>query len=222
MDAAFGLVDAVLDGLPPKILDLGGGTGSVCRKALGRWPGADVTLLDLDPVLTTIARETLPPTAGIVAADLDTPAWIGALPHREYDAALAVMALHYLPPGRLTALYAEIASVLRDGGLLVVLDHMPEPGLAALARRLRHRVSDASASDWDSWWARAAADPALGRAAAARTAVLAGRTSTEWTPPAAWHVDALHAAGYTEAGTGWRHGTHAAVVAVAGTAVEKR
>lgn len=222
VNAAFDLVDAVADGVPPKILDLGGGTGSVCRKALDRWLGAGPTLLDLDPVLTTIARETLPPSVRLVTADLDTPAWTAALPHREYDAALAIMAVHYLPPGRLTALYTEIAGVLRHGGLLVVLDHMPEPGLPTLSGRLRHRVSDADAPDWRSWWARASADPALGQAAAARTALLEGRASAEWTPPASWHVDALRDAGYAEVGTGWRHGTHAAVVAVAGDAAEKR
>ncbi|GAA1980483.1 class I SAM-dependent methyltransferase [Amycolatopsis minnesotensis] len=216
--AAFDLIDAVVDGGRPEILDLGGGTGSLCRSALARWPGAGTTLLDLDPVLMTIARETLPPAARLVTADLDTAAWTGALPHREYDAVVAVMALHYLPPGRVTALYAEIAGVLRGGGLLVVLDHMPDPGLPALSGRLRHRLSDADASNWNSWWTRAAADPVLGPAAAARTALLADRPSAEWTPPTAWHIDALRAAGYAEAGTGWRHGTHAAVVAVAGTA----
>ena len=38
--------------------------------------------------------------------------------------------------------------------------------------------------------------------------------SAEWTPPAAWHIDALRMAGFAEAGILWRGGPDAAVIAV--------
>ena len=38
--------------------------------------------------------------------------------------------------------------------------------------------------------------------------------SPEWNPPATWHLDALRAAGFTEAGVLWRGGADAAVAAL--------
>ena len=40
------------------------------------------------------------------------------------------------------------------------------------------------------------------------------RHSHEWTPPAAWHLNALREAGFAEAGILWRGGTDAAIAGV--------
>jgi trans-aconitate methyltransferase len=217
IQAVLDLVEAAVDTTSPRILDLGGGTGSVGRRAIARWPQARVTLLDIDPVLMAIA-EVGPPGLDVVRSDLRQPGWTTGLPDREFDAVLAVMALHYLPPDRLAAVYAEVAGVLRPGGLLVAVEHMPDPGLPRLSRRILERAaaSHRDGPGWDDWWARAAADPVLGPAWHERAMTLTDLPSAEWTPPAAWHVEALEAAGYAEVGLGWRHGPQAAVVAVAG------
>jgi SAM-dependent methyltransferase len=216
VDAVLDLVEASTGGRAPRILDLGGGTGSVCQRALARWPRADLTLLDLDPVLMAIAATHLPATVHLTRADLRQAGWAARLPHQCYDAVVAVMALHYLPADRLTILYREVASVLRPGGLVINLDRMPDPGLPGLSGRTTewHRASRPAGPGWDEWWALVAADPALGPAMAERSTLFAGQQSAEWTPAATWHLRALRAAGYIEVGVGWRHGVEAAVVAV--------
>ncbi len=215
VQAVLDTVDACLDHRHPKVLDLGGGTGSVGHEVLGRWPDASYSLLDLDPVLTSIAREHLPPHTDLIHADLHDPGWSQHLPHHRYDTVLAVMTVHYLPPERLTQLYAEIRDVLRPGGLLIVLDHMPEPGLATVNARMRHRAGDPPrpSMSWREWWDGVAADPFLGPIVAERAEIMRGQTSAEWNPPAHWHVDTLRASSYGEAGVAWRHGADAAVVA---------
>src|SRR3954466_12961825 len=104
--AMLDAVAAVTDGERPRVLYLAGGTGTISLRALDRFPDAQVTVLDQDPVLLALAEATLRGRAHIVAADLGTPAWTRALPHRDYDAVLTATALHWLPADRLTVLYA--------------------------------------------------------------------------------------------------------------------
>ncbi|MEU4400860.1 class I SAM-dependent methyltransferase [Micromonospora orduensis] len=215
-------VDAVLDGRPPRLLDLAGGTGSISLRTLARFPGAEVTVVDLDPALLAIAGASLGDRATIVTADLGTPDWRAALPHDGYDAVLTATALHWLPAERLSALYAELRDVLRPGGVFVNADHMPEDTLPELTKRLMERARDrrdarygaGSVLSWSQWWERAGADPALAPLVAQRHAIYPTGHSPEWNPPASWHLAALTAAGYREVGTLWRGGPDAAVAAL--------
>lgn len=115
---------------------LAGGTGTISLRTLNRFRGAEVTVLDQDPVLLALAAASLDGRGQIVAADLATPAWTADLPHRRYDAVLTATALHWLPSQRLTALYAEIRDLLRPGGIIANADHMPDDGLPGLTKRL--------------------------------------------------------------------------------------
>lgn len=70
--------------------------------------------------------------------------------------------MHWLPPDALAPTYAEVASVLRPGGLLVNGDHLSEdeatsPTLVRLGRALIEREEQRRAPDghdetWNSWW----------------------------------------------------------------------
>src|SRR5690349_18903229 len=177
--AVLDVVDAVTDGAAPRVLDLAGGTGSISLRTLARFPGADVTLLDLDPVLLAIASASLGDRATIVTADLNRPEWTSALPHTRFDAILTATALHWLTPERLSTLYAEAKRILRPGGVLVNADHMPDDGLPGLTERLVARADatrDAryaagAVLSWRDWWDRLAGDPALGPPLEERRAV---------------------------------------------------
>jgi SAM-dependent methyltransferase len=57
--AMLDAVAAITDGRPPRLLDLAGGTGTIALRALARFPEADVTVLDQDPVLLAIAGASL-------------------------------------------------------------------------------------------------------------------------------------------------------------------
>ena len=217
--AMLDAVDAVTDGAPPRVLDLAGGTGTISLRALARFPGAAATVLDQDPVLLSLARRSLAGRATVVAADLGEPRWTDALPHGDYDAVLTATALHWLPADRVAALYAEIRAVLRSGGILVNADHMPDDTMPLLTKRLmaradthRHaRYRAGAALPWREWWERAAADEDLAPLVRERETIYQADHNQEWTPPAKWHVDALTAAGYAEAGILWRSGADAAV-----------
>jgi trans-aconitate methyltransferase len=221
--AMLDAVEAVGDGGPPRLLDLAGGTGTIALRTLARFPGADVTVLDQDPVLLAIADASLRDRGTIIDTDLSDPSWRGKLPREGFDAVLTATALHWLPAERVAALYGEIREVLRPGGVFANADHMPDERLPALSGKLRDharsvreaRYAAGAATSWQDWWQIVAADDFLAPKAAERERIYPStRHSHEWTPPAAWHVDALRSAGFTESGVLWRGGTDAVVVGV--------
>ncbi|MGY6655316.1 class I SAM-dependent methyltransferase [Amycolatopsis sp. TRM77291] len=200
------LVASRCDGAAPRVLDVGGGTGTLCSRLLERLPGAEVTLVDLDPVMLAIAGASLPSSVEVVPADLRDPDWVTRLPDGGYDAVLAAMALHYLPPARLTELYTELAGLVRAGGFVATVDDMPDAGAVV-------PTSDDGGTSWNAWWEQAAADPVLGPAVVERARLFGDSPSAEWHPPAAWHLRALGADPVEEPAVVWRDGVQAAVVA---------
>ncbi len=226
------LIDAVEAGTgrhDPLVLDLGCGPGSLAVRLLDRLPGSTVVAVDADPLLLALGHTAYGSRAGLRFADCDLrlPGWSGALPlARPADAAVSTTALHWLPEKALRALYAELAAVLRPGGLLLDGDHFAEDerampvitrlGDELIEREERRRFPHGHTETWSGWWAAAAADPELGRLAAERERLgldaehhgsPSGRLST--------HVAALRAAGFSEIGTLWQRGSNRLLCAVA-------
>jgi SAM-dependent methyltransferase len=226
--AVLDTVEAIAESSEPRLLDLAGGTGSITLRALARFPRLRATLVDLDPVLLTIAEATLlertvdRSRTAVVAADLNEPRWVDTLPHRPYDAVVTATALHWFTPERLTVLYGEIRDVLRPGGVFINADHLPDDALPALTERLlahagrrqEARFAAGSALSWRAWWERVATDPVLAPLVEKRAQIYPAGHSAEWNPPASWHIEALRKAGFREAGLIWRGGTDAAVAAL--------
>jgi SAM-dependent methyltransferase len=218
------MLDAVeaVGGRAPRVLDLAGGTGSISLRTLRRFPAGATTLVDVDPVLLTIARGSLDDRTAVVSANLRTPDWLAALPQGSYDAVLTATALHWLPADRVAALYAEVHDLLRPGGVFVNADHMPDEGLPGLTEKLgdlarerrEARYAAGAVLSWEAWWDHVAKDPTLGPLVERRNAVFANRDHTEWTPAATWHLDALRTAGYAEVGLLWRGADDAAVAGI--------
>lgn len=217
------LIDAVEEGAgrpDPLVLDLGCGPGSLAVRLLARLPEATVVAIDADPVLLALGRAASAELPGLrfAEADLRVPGWSQSLGlDREPDAAVSTTALHWLTEQALAALYAEVAGVLRPGGLLLDGDHMREdetvvPTLVRLGRALiereeRRRAPGGRTESWTGWWAAVAADPVLAPLVAARQRLgldsehhgsAAGRLSVQ--------VGALRAAGFAEVGTLWQRG----------------
>jgi SAM-dependent methyltransferase len=188
-----------------------------------RFPQAQVTLVDVDPALLAIAQGVLgdDPRAQIVRADLADPGWAESLPIAGHDAVVTANSLHWLDEATLRRVYADLALLVRPGGVVCNADPMPPDGvdglIAALgqrADRLRTKLPEGEL-DWEGWWQAAAADPVLAPLVAERNRRFGGETHPpDFTPPLAWHVAALRAAGFTEAGCVWRHGEAAVVAAV--------
>ncbi|MBT2384615.1 trans-aconitate 2-methyltransferase [Streptomyces sp. ISL-11] len=205
-----------------RILDLACGTGSISARLLERFPRASSTGVDLDPALLTIARGTFAGDSRVefVTADLKDPNWTRKLPHDSYDAVLTATALHWLHSGPLRTLYGQLAGLVREGGVLMNADGMPDestPRINAAERALRHarmdRAKAGGALDWSEWWQLAAADPVLAGPTAERFAIY-GEHADGDTPSAAWHARTLREAGFAEARPVWCSPSDAMVLAL--------
>lgn len=248
------LIDAVEEGAgrpDPLVLDLGCGPGSLAVRLLDRLPAAIVVAVDADPLLLALGRAAWadrlagraadsaadaaagPGAAGaggLRFADLDlrVPGWSGALGlGRPADAAVSTTALHWLPPDALARMYAEVATVLRPGGLLLNGDHLAEDkrtaptlvrlGKALIEREEQRRAAPGPRETWTDWWDAVTADPELAGLAQER-ARRAVESEHHGSPSGRMdvHVAALRAAGFTEIGTLWQRGDNRLLCAVLG------
>jgi len=133
------LIDAVEAGAgrdDPLVLDLGCGPGSLAVRLLNRMPAARVVAVDSDPLLLALGRAAHGGLAGLRLADQDLrqPGWADRLGlERAVDAAVSTTALHWLDAAQLRAMYAELVTVLRPGGLMLGGDHLKEDPAAVPA-----------------------------------------------------------------------------------------
>jgi SAM-dependent methyltransferase len=224
------LIDAVAAAAgrdDPLVLDLGCGPGSLAARLLDRLPAATVVAVDADPVLLALGRAAVGrPGLRFADQDLREPGWAAALGlDRPADAAVSTTALHWLAQGELAALYAELATALRPGGVLINGDHLADdaPTLARLGDALldaeRQRQYPAGPPEqpenWTDWWAAVLADPVLAGPAARRGD--RSRLPAHHTAQSEFlemHVAALRAAGFSEIGTIWQHGASRLLCAV--------
>lgn len=209
------MVEALV-GPEPRVLDLACGTGSISDRVLKRFPGARTTGVDLDPALLTIARGHFAdePRASFVTADLTDPRWPERLPDRTYDAVLTATALHWLRTDALHTLYGQVAGVVREGGVFLNADHMPDEGtprineaVHTLDRARRERAKGSGEHDWADWWQLVAQDDVLGGPAAERFRILgnpvAGDHADGEVQSSDWHARTLREHGFAEARPVW-------------------
>lgn len=227
------LIDAVQDGTgrkDPLIIDLGCGPGSLSDRLLDRIPEATIVAVDADPVMLALARAAHDGRPGLrfACVDLRHPGWAAKLNlDRPADAAVSTTALHWLTPQALAAVYAELAPLLRPGGLLLNGDHLEEDesvspvlarlGADLLAREDQRRFPDGHAETWTGWWDAIATEPALTAELAEREAWRDHAAHHGWgSRLLATHITALRDAGFTEAGTLWQRGENRLLCAVRG------
>ncbi|MGW0732918.1 class I SAM-dependent methyltransferase [Streptomyces sp. NPDC002851] len=215
------MVEALV-GPEARVLDLACGTGSITDRLLRRFPDASSTGVDLDPALLAIAEGTFAGDDRVtfVTADLKDPDWPAKLPYDRYDAILTATALHWLHSTDLEVLYGQLAGLVRDGGVFMNADHMPDPAtprINAADRTQRHARQAAAkaegALDWAEWWQVAAKDPVLAEPTARRFEIY-GEHADGDTPPAEWHARVLREQGFAEARTVWASPSDALVLAL--------
>ncbi len=172
---------AMLDALQAEVgrrftvLDLGSGPGSLSVRILRRFPAARADAVDYDPVVRRIGEGALGSVGGRlkwVDAKIGGPSWTSPLPHRRYDAAVSTTALHWLTRRELARLYADLARLVRPGGLFLNGDHLPwdsrDRRLSRLGARIRDirfphrgRRGDVEWGAWRRWWEDARRAPEL-------------------------------------------------------------
>src|ERR1700734_4147127 len=157
--------------LTPPVLHFGCGPDRPAVRLKQRLPRATIVGIDADPVTLALARAAHPDLR-VVDLDLRVAGWPARLGlGRPPDVGVSTSALHWLPEPQLRAFYAELASVLKPGGLLLDGDHFKmdakqTPVLARLDTALREREDGrrfpaGHAESWSGWWEAVAADPVL-------------------------------------------------------------
>ncbi len=114
---------ASLPDLSPVVIDAGVGTGGLTAEILRARPGANVTGIDGDAAMLDVARKRLGAgsTFSTMHGDFTT------VPLPPCDAIVGTLAFHHIRTHESKkAFYARCFSPLRDGGLLVSGDRMPE------------------------------------------------------------------------------------------------
>jgi ubiquinone/menaquinone biosynthesis C-methylase UbiE len=126
-----------------RLLDLACGTGRFLREVKSNYPRLSVTGLDLSPFYLDAARRALSPWSrvGFLAA----PAESTGLREASFDIVLAIYLFHELPRKQRRLVAAEIARVLKPGGLFILLDSLQvgdEPDYDGLLERFPQRLHE--------------------------------------------------------------------------------
>lgn len=211
------MLDIVAEAVPANalILDLACGPGSISARVLNRFPGMTCIAVDIDPLLIELGRLALGDHGDRVTfreADLWAPGWTDVLDGRRPDAILTSTALHWLPADVLARVYQDAARVLAPGGILMNADHLRQPEGRPLFEELSRRDDAAmqasgraaGAQSWEGWFADLVAHPHFAPLAPERERRFAGRPANP-DLSLSFHVAALRAAQFREAGSVWQH-----------------
>ena len=118
------LLAAALPHSATRIVDLGGGTGSLAEAILERFPCVSVLVRDLDHEMLAIARYRLARFGG--RAELDAGSFTDPLPPT--DAVVAAFALHHVRSLQEKAyVYQGICQAIRPGGVFLNDDAVSGP-----------------------------------------------------------------------------------------------
>ena len=126
------------------VLELGSGSGAMAAALLDRYPAIRLTATDVDPAMRAAASQRLGPYAERVEV-LDADATRLPFEDRSFDAVVSFIMLHHVIDWEQAL--AEIARVLRPGGVLVGYD-LVESALSRATHRLDrspHRMASVPA-----------------------------------------------------------------------------
>lgn len=111
---------------PERLLDLGSGDGVLAETVLDRHPGAEAVLVDFSEPMLEEAKKRFSGTdklVTLVKADFSTPDWV-ELAEKDFDAVVSGYAIHHQTDERKRAIYGEVFSLLRPGGVFLNMEHV--------------------------------------------------------------------------------------------------
>jgi tRNA (cmo5U34)-methyltransferase len=125
IDRFYGIVPEAVglahpaDGEPPRILDLGAGTGMLSAVVAEAFPEARFTLFDFSPSMLEQAREILGERAEVIAGDM-----YEGIPAGPWDAVISALAIHHMTDRGKRSVYEAVFRELRPGGVFVNAEHV--------------------------------------------------------------------------------------------------
>lgn len=134
------------------LLDVACGTGRLLSDVKSNWPKLRATALDLSPNYIEAARKTLKPWRDI--AFIEANAEQMPLSDASQDIVTAVFLFHELPPKVRPTVVAEVARVLKPGGIFVLLDSIQDgdlPGFEALTELFPQAFHEPYYESYLSW-----------------------------------------------------------------------
>jgi SAM-dependent methyltransferase len=208
---------------PITVLDLGSGPGTLTERMLRRFPKSRIVAVDTDPVLLRVGEEALQrfgKRTNWVLADLRKKSWASELPIRRFDAAVSSLALHWLEEKEVRALYRDLRTLLRPGGLLVDGDFLPASSTKSPSRSSGRRGGAGKIrsnqrgfrSEWKTWWDAVENEPSMRAVLRERHARMPGeipprRTTGPKIPLSLEaHERALRDAGFRDTTVSWEDG----------------
>ena len=115
----------LLPGRVERELDLGCGDGRLLEVVLAAHPTAEGVAVDGSPAMLEAARARFAGRSGIEVVGHDLARPLPAL--GAFDVVVSSFAIHHLEHPRVAELYAEIAGLLRPGGVFANLEHVASP-----------------------------------------------------------------------------------------------
>lgn len=209
------MMDVLRGTLPSEftVLDLGCGPGSLSARVVNQFPRARVIAVDFDPVVLTIARNTMINHKGRIRwieADLSKDDLFNALlaSYGRIDAAISTTALHWLYPSQLLTLYRNLGRCIRPGGIFANGDNMPWATTSAfhrLSKRVKRIQSKSQKLDlWKKWWRGLQKDPYFHELFRIRKSRFPDIHSRAKTLSLDFHVNALRKSGFQVADVIWQ------------------
>ena len=103
-------------GEQPRILDIGAGTGALSALLLGRYPEADLTLLDISSEMLDIAAKRFSPNEHVhlIVSDYSHEDLPGS-----YDLVCSALSIHHLETADKQQLFRRIFAALNPGGIFI-------------------------------------------------------------------------------------------------------
>jgi ubiquinone/menaquinone biosynthesis C-methylase UbiE len=215
-DSCYGLVLDLIGSLlkfPNKtnMLDVGCGSGVFTEKVIAHFSEAKITAIDYSAKNLHIAQKVVGENrVSWILQDLTAPEWDKQLRNGSFDVAFIGWVTHVIEPWHLNQFYKNIASALREGGLLFNVDFMSrlKPSFRDMATNVvRKRITN----DFDLFDKNFSKKEAITK--------LQGEDNKQRT---AWnvrhdvdyHIKAIEAASFKDAEEIWRYLNSSLILAI--------